>query len=126
MTRSMACGAVFGAKILIGAGPHGTIVTIDSQVYGAASVRHAGPRCTQQSARRHGHRHPLAQEAARVAGRHAPDHQRRYYSGWNFQGYPGSANWVWSYQIVDDATSIILKDGYRTNPQTGADSEVRQ
>jgi hypothetical protein len=35
-----------------------------------------------------------------------------YYSAWNFQRYPNSPNWAWSFLIADDATSKVLVDGY--------------
>ena len=35
-----------------------------------------------------------------------------YDSAWNFQGYPNTPNWVWSFLIADDATSQVLVNGY--------------
>jgi hypothetical protein len=35
-----------------------------------------------------------------------------YYSAWNYEGYPSSPNWAWSFLIADDATSTVLVDGY--------------
>jgi PEP-CTERM motif len=38
-----------------------------------------------------------------------------YFSGWNFQGYPGSGNWVWSFVVANDANDMVLMDDYVTN-----------
>ena len=35
-----------------------------------------------------------------------------YYSAWNYEGYPSSPNWAWSFLIADDATSKVLVDGW--------------
>lgn len=35
-----------------------------------------------------------------------------YFSGWNFQGYPGSGNWVWSFVVANDANDMVLMDDY--------------
>lgn len=35
-----------------------------------------------------------------------------YDSAWNFEGYPNSPNWAWSFLIADDATTKVLVDGY--------------
>jgi hypothetical protein len=40
-----------------------------------------------------------------------------YFSGWNFQGYPGSPNWVWSFLIADDATGKVRIDDYVSGVQ---------
>ncbi len=37
-----------------------------------------------------------------------------YFSAWNFQGYPTSGNWVWSFMVADDATDKILMDDFVT------------
>jgi hypothetical protein len=37
------------------------------------------------------------------------------YSGWNFEGYPSSGNWVWSFMIGSDhgnGTATVLNDDY--------------
>jgi hypothetical protein len=35
-----------------------------------------------------------------------------YYSAWNFQGYPSTGNWAWSFMIANDATDKVLMDDY--------------
>ncbi len=35
-----------------------------------------------------------------------------YYSAWNFNGYPTSGNWVWSFIVANDANSTVLMDDY--------------
>jgi hypothetical protein len=40
-----------------------------------------------------------------------------YFSGWNFEGYPGSSNWVWSFLIADDATGRVLIDDFVSGVQ---------
>jgi hypothetical protein len=35
-----------------------------------------------------------------------------YYSAWNFNGYPTSGNWVWSFVVANDATGVVLMDDY--------------
>jgi hypothetical protein len=34
------------------------------------------------------------------------------YSAWNFQGYPTTQNWVWSFLVANDANSQVLMDDY--------------
>jgi hypothetical protein len=35
-----------------------------------------------------------------------------YWSAWNFQGYPNSQNWVWSFIIANDANSTVPRNDY--------------
>jgi hypothetical protein len=39
------------------------------------------------------------------------------FSAWNFEGFPSSPNWVWSFLIADDATSKVLVDGFVSGVQ---------
>ncbi len=34
------------------------------------------------------------------------------YSAWNYEGFPSSSNWAWSFLIADDQTSTVLVDGW--------------
>jgi hypothetical protein len=35
-----------------------------------------------------------------------------YYSAWNFEGYPSSGNWAWSFVVANASTNIVLLDDY--------------
>jgi len=35
-----------------------------------------------------------------------------YFSAWNFQGYPNSGNWVWSFVVANDANDTVLMDDF--------------
>jgi hypothetical protein len=91
-----------------------TIVIIDAQVNGAASAG-GGPQ------------NPDVLPGAVLNDIYGPKNQLTldagtylitngatsgYYSAWNFEGYPNSPNWVWSFLIADDATSKVLADGW--------------
>ena len=90
-----------------------TIVTIDAAQYGASSAS-GGPN------------QPNVQPGAVLNNIYSPKDQlilrgtytitnaatSGYYSAWNFQGYPSTPNWVWSFLIADDATSTVIDDGY--------------
>jgi hypothetical protein len=107
-------GAIALAVIANCAAANAVIVTIDAAKYGASSAA-GGPNL------------PNVQPGAVLNSIYSPKDQLTlgpgvytitnaattgYYSSWNFQGYPSSGNWVWSFLIADDANSTVIDDGY--------------
>jgi hypothetical protein len=107
---ALAIAALAGCCSVANAG----IITIDAQVNGASTAS-GGPQ------------NPDVLPGAFLPDIYSPKNQLTlsagtylitngatsgYYSAWNFEGYPSSPNWVWSFLIADDATSKVLVDGF--------------
>jgi PEP-CTERM motif len=118
------CSSIFRMMVSLAAGlccatAHAVIVNIDAQQQGAASAA-GGPNL------------PNVLPGATLTNIYTPKQQLTlaagtylitnadtsgYYSAWNFQGYPNTPNWVWSFIIADDATSKVLVDDYVSGVQ---------
>ena len=46
-----------------------------------------------------------------------------YFSAWNFNGYPTSGNWVWSFVVANSATDQVLMDDF-VSPIEGTQSAM--
>jgi hypothetical protein len=114
MRLSIFASAVAIAVVAGNTAANATLITIDSQVNGASTAS-GGPQ------------NPDVLPGAFLPDIYSPKDQLTlgagtyvitnaatsgYFSAWNFEGYPSTPNWVWSFLIADDATSRVLVDDY--------------
>jgi hypothetical protein len=96
------------------------VVTIDASKYGAASASGGPDQPNVQPGVVLTNIYSPKDQLTLAAGTYSITNAATsgYYSAWNFQGYPTTPNWVWSFIIADDATSTVIDDGWVSGVQS--------